>query len=121
MNVGPSRAQAASNTDQVLAAILQSVTYLTTTNGALSDQLKAQSVTFAAKSGALSDRVEVVIDRLNRLERERENRDANPTPRGSPTFRQFPPLIDRGQCTEHSKSNGIESRTFQIPTYLEID
>ena len=116
VNVGASRFQVASNPDNVLAAMLQSVNHLSTTTGAFADQIKAQSVMFAAQSGSLSDRVEAqsvafaaVLDRLNRLERERENRDANFIPHGFPTFRQSPPSIDRTQCTEHSRSRA-ESR-----------
>ena len=125
---GASRTQAPPNPDPILAAFLQLESRHSTSIGArIADQIKIQSVEFTAQAGALSDRVEAVIDRLNRLERERENRDGTPTPHRSrashrsPTFHRSQTPIDRAQCTEHSKSRGIESRTFRPPTYLETE
>ena len=74
VSVRASRSQIASNHDQVFAAILQSVTHLSTTTAALADKIKTQSITFAAQIGAISDQVQAhsfafvaVLDRLNRL------------------------------------------------------
>ena len=96
---GASRTQATPNTDPILAAILELESRLLTS---IADQIKIQSVDFTAQAGTLSDQVEAVIDRFNRLERERENRDANPTSLKSPTFRKSRPLIVRTQLTELS-------------------
>ena len=116
-----SRTQGVSNPNLVFPDILQSVSHLYTTTGALSDQIKAQSITFGAQFDAPFDRIVAKsvafvagFDRVNYLERERKNRQDTFISCQSPTS------IDRAHCTEHSKSTEIESGTFWPPTYFEI-
>ena len=93
----------------------------------IADQIKIQSYKFPVQVGAISDLVEAVIDRLYGLERERVHRLNPYTSSIQPvlSIAYISPISDPDRSNAMYwtllKSNGIESETFRILTYLKTD